>query len=134
MGGVVAVPASSPLGSVSIVPQFHSEWSARRGLKRGSRPANQESEKLFRLLLYLKCLVGGMNLCTYVRRLSSSRMRQEVCHDSICSVRLGGKSDPLSTIQETVLDNGGGENKRAPKAEKDPAPPSMSKTGGVGGR
>ena len=71
---------------------------------------------------------------THVKRLSSSRIKHEVCHDSICSVRLGGKSDPLSTIQETVLDNGGGENNRAPRAENDPAPPRMSKTGGVGGR
>lgn len=45
-----------------------------------------------------------------------------------------GKSDPWSTIQETVWESGGGEKRRAPRAEYDPAPPMMSKTGGFGGR
>ena len=41
------------------------------------------------------------------------------------SVIEDGKSDPLSTTHETVWDNGGGENNRAPRAEKAPAPPSI---------
>lgn len=45
-----------------------------------------------------------------------------------------GKSEPLSTIQETVLERGGGEKRRAPKAEYEPAPPRTSYTEGVGGR
>jgi hypothetical protein len=45
----------------------------------------------------------------------------------------GGKSDPQSTIQPTDSDCGGGENIRAPNAEYDPAPPTMSLTGGFGG-
>lgn len=45
-----------------------------------------------------------------------------------------GKSEPRSTIQETVLEIGGGEKMRAPRAEKEPPPPRMSKTGGLGGR
>ena len=49
-------------------------------------------------------------------------------------VILLGKSEPLSTTHDTVLDSGGGENRRAPKAEYDPEPPKISKTGGVGGR
>jgi hypothetical protein len=49
-------------------------------------------------------------------------------------VILLGKSEPLSTTHDTVLDSGGGEKRRAPRAEYDPDPPKMSKTGGVGGR
>lgn len=45
-----------------------------------------------------------------------------------------GKSDPLSTIQDTALERGGGEKIRAPIAEKDPDPPRTSNTGGFGGR
>ncbi len=61
-------------------------------------------------------------------------MRADVCQDVINVVRLGGKSDPLSTIQEIVRDRGGGENSRAPRAENEPPPPRISKTGGLGGR
>jgi len=59
---------------------------------------------------------------------------QDVFHAAISDVMDGGKSEPLSTIQDTVRDRGGGEKKRAPSAEKEPAPPSMSYTEGVGGR
>jgi hypothetical protein len=45
-----------------------------------------------------------------------------------------GKSDPLSTIQETVFERGGGERRRAPRAEYEPAPPNTSYTDGFGGR
>jgi hypothetical protein len=64
----------------------------------------------------------------------SSRIKQEVPHASILEVILLGKSEPLSTTHDTVLDSGGGEKRRAPRAEYDPDPPKMSKTGGVGGR
>jgi hypothetical protein len=69
-----------------------------------------------------------------VRRSGVSRSRHDVDQDSMTEVRGGGKSDPTSTIQETVLERGGGENRRAPRAEKDPPPPRILKTGGVGGR
>jgi hypothetical protein len=64
----------------------------------------------------------------------SERIRHDVCHDLIWVVMLGGKSEPLSTIQETDCETGGGEKRRAPSAEKEPAPPRMLKTGGLGGR
>ena len=51
-----------------------------------------------------------------MRRDGSSRIRQEVCQAAIWLVMSEGKSEPLSTIQETVLDCGGGENRRAPMA------------------
>lgn len=50
------------------------------------------------------------------------------------SVIEGGKSVPWSTIQPTDLDKGGGEKRRAPRAEYEPAPPRMSRAGGRGGR
>lgn len=50
----------------------------------------------------------------------------EVSQEFIWLVRESGKSDPLSTIQETVLERGGEEKRRAPRAEKEPAPPRMS--------
>lgn len=53
------------------------------------------------------------------------RMRQEVCQVMIWESRVEGKSLPLSIIQETVLDSGGGEKRRAPKAENAPAPPRI---------
>ena len=43
-----------------------------------------------------------------------------------------GKSDPSSIIQDIVFDKGGGEKRRAPRAEYEPAPPRTSKTGGFG--
>lgn len=55
-------------------------------------------------------------------------------HDWICLSRDAGKSEPWSTIQETVGASSEGEKRRAPSAEKEPAPPRMLKTGGVGGR
>jgi hypothetical protein len=61
-------------------------------------------------------------------------MAHDVCHAVIWEVTESGKSEPLSTIQETVWERGGGEKRRAPSAEYDPAPPRMSKTGGLGGR
>lgn len=54
--------------------------------------------------------------------------------ESMRCARSGGKSEPASTIQETFLERGGGEKRRAPKAEKDPPPPRILKTGGLGGR
>ena len=69
-----------------------------------------------------------------MRRLGSSRIMQDVSQAAISFPMDAGKSDPLSTIQDTVRDRGGGEKKRAPRAEKDPAPPNMSCTEGVGGR
>lgn len=54
--------------------------------------------------------------------------------ESMRFARSGGKSEPASTIHETVFERGGGEKRRAPKAEKDPAPPRILKTGGLGGR
>ena len=44
-----------------------------------------------------------------------------------------GKSDPSSIIQDIVFDKGGGEKRRAPRAEYEPAPPRTSKIGGFGG-
>lgn len=41
------------------------------------------------------------------------------------SWRSEGKSVPASMIQPTDLDLGGGEKRRAPMAEKVPAPPMM---------
>ncbi len=52
-----------------------------------------------------------------VSRVVSERIRHDVSHDFICVVVLGGKSEPLSTIQDTVRDRGGGEKRRAPRAE-----------------
>jgi hypothetical protein len=69
-----------------------------------------------------------------VSREGSNRIRQDVSQDLTCVVILAGKSDPLSTTQETVFESGGGEKRRAPRAEKEPAPPRMSNTGGLGGR
>jgi hypothetical protein len=55
---------------------------------------------------------------TYVvRRDGSERRRQDVCHVLIWVSVESGKSEPLSTIQETVLERGGGEKMRAPRAE-----------------
>ena len=53
----------------------------------------------------------------------SSRMRAEVCHEDMSVLAEAGKSYPLSTIQPTLLESGGGEKRRAPRAEKVPAPP-----------
>jgi hypothetical protein len=61
-----------------------------------------------------------------------SRTTTPVCHRAINSRNSGGKSDPQSIIQPTDLDCGGGEKSRAPRAEYDPAPPTMSLTGGFG--
>ena len=52
-----------------------------------------------------------------VRLDGSERIRQDVSQDSICVARLSGKSDPLSTTQETVWETGEGEKIRAPRAE-----------------
>lgn len=38
-------------------------------------------------------------------------------HEEIMSARSGGKSEPASTIQETVLERVEGEKMRAPRAE-----------------
>jgi hypothetical protein len=54
--------------------------------------------------------------------------------ESMRVAKSGGKSEPASTIQETVFARGGGEKMRAPKAAYDPPPPRMLKTGGLGGR
>ena len=69
-----------------------------------------------------------------VRRDGSLRMRQDVCQVEIWVIRSPGKSLPLSTIQETVLERGGGERSRAPSAENVPPPPRILNTGGFGGR
>jgi hypothetical protein len=69
-----------------------------------------------------------------VSREKSERIRQDVSQDLICLVMLSGKSDPLSTTQETVFERGGGDKRRAPRAEKEPDPPRTSKTDGFGGR
>jgi hypothetical protein len=45
------------------------------------------------------------------------RKRQEVFHDWIRERIESGKSEPRSTIQETVLESGSGEKMRAPRAE-----------------
>lgn len=50
----------------------------------------------------------------------------EVSQASIWVLIVEGKSDPLSTIHATVLERGGGEKIRAPRAENEPAPPKMS--------
>jgi hypothetical protein len=60
-------------------------------------------------------------------------MTTPVCHFAMKSRSSGGKSEPQSTIQPTDFDLGGGENRRAPRAEYAPAPPTMSLTGGFGG-
>ena len=52
-----------------------------------------------------------------MRREESERIKQDVFQLLICSVMEEGKSRPLSMIHETVRDNGGGENRRAPSAE-----------------
>jgi hypothetical protein len=52
-----------------------------------------------------------------VKREGSVRTRQEVCQLSMTEVIEGGKSEPASTIQDTVLERGGGEKSRAPRAE-----------------
>ena len=49
-------------------------------------------------------------------------------------IYVGTNAETLSTIQEMVFEIGGGEKSRAPKAEKEPAPPKISYTGGVGGK
>ena len=53
-------------------------------------------------------------------------MRHEVFQALIWAVIDGGKSDPLSTTHETVLERGGGEKNRAPRAAYEPAPPKIS--------
>jgi hypothetical protein len=68
-----------------------------------------------------------------VSRPSSRRRRQELSQELMRAVRLEGKSEPASTIQPIVLERGGGERRRAPRAEYVPAPPMMFKDGGVGG-
>lgn len=61
-------------------------------------------------------------------------MRQYVSQSARYWRNAGGKSEPQSTIHPTERDaTGGGEKMRAPNAEKDPAPPGISRTGGVGG-
>lgn len=67
-----------------------------------------------------------------MRRLSSSRMTAPVLQLSMTVESLAGKSEPLSITHPTERDSGGWENRRAPRAEYVPAPPSMSRTGGVG--
>jgi len=52
-----------------------------------------------------------------VRREGSERKRHDVDQEEMSVARSGGKSDPASTIQETVLERGGGERRRAPRAE-----------------
>jgi hypothetical protein len=47
----------------------------------------------------------------------SDRIKHDVSQDFISVVMVSGKSDPLSTIQDTVWDRGGGEKRRAPRAE-----------------
>ena len=69
-----------------------------------------------------------------MRREESERKRHDVFQLLICSIIVEGKSLPLSMIQETVRDKGGGEKSRAPRAEYEPPPPKMSNTGGLGGR
>lgn len=61
-------------------------------------------------------------------------MRQEVDQVLIWLDMEDGKSEPASIIHETVLERGGGENRRAPRAEYAPPPPRISNTGGFGGR
>jgi hypothetical protein len=56
-----------------------------------------------------------------------------VCHWLMDTRNSGGKSEPQSMTQPTVFENGGGENTRAPSAEYEPAPPTISLTGGFGG-
>lgn len=69
-----------------------------------------------------------------VRREGSVRIRTEVSQVEIWEEMVEGKSEPASIIQETVRESGGGEKRRAPRAENAPPPPRMSKTGGFGGR
>lgn len=57
---------------------------------------------------------------------SRGRINTPVSQDEMVSCRSGGKSVPASMIQPTDLDSGGGEKRRAPMAEKVPAPPIMS--------
>lgn len=52
-------------------------------------------------------------------------MSAEVFHDEIKGIREDGKSEPASMIQPQVLERGGGERRRAPRAEYEPAPPRM---------
>lgn len=52
-----------------------------------------------------------------VRREWSVRSRQEVCHEEMIGSADSGKSEPRSTIQDTVRERGGGEKRRAPMAE-----------------
>lgn len=69
-----------------------------------------------------------------MRREESSWNMAVVDQESMRVVMDEGKSEPVDMTQETVLERGGGEKRRAPRAEYVPAPPGTSKTGGVGGR
>lgn len=54
-----------------------------------------------------------------------ARIRADVFHVAMVEVREGGKSVPASRIQPIEVDVGGGDNRRAPIAEKVPAPPMI---------
>jgi hypothetical protein len=52
-----------------------------------------------------------------VRRLGSVRKWEVVCQDWMRVVMGGGNSDPRSIIHDTLRERGGGEKRRAPRAE-----------------
>jgi hypothetical protein len=52
-----------------------------------------------------------------VRRVEEGRRRHEVSQEERRVVRGAGQSVPWSTIQPTVLERGGEEKRRAPRAE-----------------
>jgi hypothetical protein len=55
----------------------------------------------------------------------SSRKVQLVRHDSIKTLNAGGKSEPMSTIQDTYLEFDPPAARRAPSAAYVPAPPMI---------
>ncbi len=62
-------------------------------------------------------------------RLISSLKVHLVCQVSIKTLNSGGKSDPISTIQETYLEFASPAARRAPRAAYVPAPPRIFSAG-----
>lgn len=85
---------------------------------------------------YLNSLLSAVPLYPFqprvVNRSMSLRTTAVVSQLPICVDRAGGKSLPWSTTHPMREERGGGEKRRAPKAAKEPAPPSIFLTGGRG--